>query len=270
VARPPLLSSRPVLRAPGRALLAAVRRLVSYSALGVLAVVALVRRPGEGGGMVRSQIARQVVFSAWDAIPMVAFIAALLSISLVALAATLVPAFEANLVLVRVLTLVLVRELAPLMTAILVVLRSCGAIAVELGYMSWRGELEALETLGIDPAKFVLLPRFVGLTVAVVSMTFLFVVAAMGASLVTAHFFAVAPSLKLFGANVSAYLHPEDVLIAFIKSLLYGGTIAAVACYHGLSVRDDITEVPRRASRALVEALSWCTVIGVAITLITL
>lgn len=259
-----------MLRGPGRALFAAVRRLVSYAALTVLAVVALVRRPAEGGGMVRSQIARQVVFSAWDAMPMVVFIAALLSISLVALAATLVPGFEATPMVVRVLVLALVRELAPLMTAILVILRSCGAVAVELGYMSWRGELEALETLGIDPAKFVLLPRFIGLTVAAVSMTMLFVVSAAGAGWLTAHFFGVAPSLGLLSANLGTYLHTSDVLIAFVKSLLFGGTIAAVACYHGLSVRDDLTEVPRRGSRALVEALSWCTAIGVAITLITL
>lgn len=251
-------------------LLDEVRQLVSYSALAVLVALALVRRPGEGGGMVRSQIARQVVFSAWDAAPMVAFIAALMSISLVALSATLMPSFEATTVLGRVLALVLVRELAPLMTAILVILRSCGAIAVELGYMAWRGETEALQTLGIDPLKFVLLPRFVGLAAATVSMTLLFSASALGAGLLTAHFFGLAPSLAGLTSGASGYLYPADLVIAFVKSLLFGGTIAAVACYHGLSVRDDLTEVPRRASRALVESLSWCAVIGVAITLITL
>jgi phospholipid/cholesterol/gamma-HCH transport system permease protein len=247
-----------------------VRRLVSYSALTVLVVVAMARRPGEGGSMVRSQIARQIVFSAWDAIPLVMLIAALLSVSVVAVSATLMPSFEATTVLVRMLALVLVRELAPLMTAILVILRSCGAIAVELGYMSWRGELEALETLGIDPVKFVLLPRFVGLVVAAVTLTLLFCAAAAGAGLLVAHMFAVAPSLGQLLANAEEYLHPADLIIAFVKSLLFGGTIAAVACYHGLSVRDDLTEVPRRSSRALVEALTWCATIGVAITLITL
>lgn len=258
------------MRGPGRALLAAVRRLVSYSALTVLAVVALVRRPGEGGAMVRTQLARQIVFSAWDAIPLVVLIAALLSVSVVALSATMMPSFEATNVLVRVLALVLVRELAPLMTAILVILRSCGAIAVELGYMGWRGELEALETLGIDPVKFVLLPRFVGLVVAVVTMTLLFCAAATAAGLLTAHVFGVAPSLGQLRANMGVYLMPSDVIIAFVKSLLFGGMIAAVACYHGLSVGDDITKMPLRSSRALVEALTWCTTAGVAITLITL
>lgn len=258
------------MRGPGRALLAAVRRLVSYSALTVLAMVALVRRPGEGGAMVRTQLARQIVFSAWDAIPLVVLIASLLSISVVALSATMMPSFEATTVLVRVLALVLVRELAPLMTAILVILRSCGAITVELGYMGWRGELEALETLGIDPVKFVLLPRFVGLVVATITMTLLFCAASTAAGLLTAQVFAVAPSLGQLRANMGEYLMPSDVIIASVKSLLFGGTIAAVACYHGLSVRDDITEIPRRSSRALVEALTWCTTVGVAITLITL
>jgi phospholipid/cholesterol/gamma-HCH transport system permease protein len=247
-----------------------VRRLVSYSALTVLVALALVRRPSEGRAVVRTQIARQIVFSAWDAGPLVLLIAALMSISVVALSATLAPSVQASTVLVRVLSLVLVRELAPLMTAILVILRSCGAIAVELGYMGWRGEIEALETLGIDPVKFLLLPRFLGLVAAVVTMTLLFSAAAAAAGLLTANVFGMAPSVGLLVTNVQAYLHPEDLVIAFIKSLLFGGTIAAVACYHGLSVREDLTEVPRRGSRALVEALSWCTVASVAITLITL
>ncbi len=258
------------VRGPGGALLAAVRRLVSFAALTVLALVALVRRPMEGGAVVRTQVARQIVFSAWDAVPLVLLIAALLSVSVVALTATLMPSMEATTTLVRVLALVLVRELAPLTTAVLVILRSCGAITVELGAMSWRGELEALETLGIDPAKFLLLPRFVGLVAATVTMTLLLSAAAAGAGLLTANVLAMAPSLGLLTANLGSYLQPTDVLIAFLKSVLFGGITAAVACYHGLSVRDDLTEVPRRCSRALVEAVSGCTIAGVAITLITL
>ena len=259
-----------MLRRTGRLLLAEVRRLVSYSALTVLVVQALVRRPAEGGRTVRMQVAKQIVFSAWDGVPLVLLIGALMSVSMVALSVALIPSFEATPLVGRVLAYGLVRELAPLMSAILVILRSSGAISVELGYMSWRGEVEALETLGIDPAKFLLLPRFAGLAVATVTLNMLFVLAAGGAGLLTADVLGVAPSLSYVGANLEQLLLPEDVVISFVKSLLFGGTIAAVACYHGLSVREDLTEVPRRASRALVESLSWCTVIGVSITLITL
>ncbi len=251
-------------------MLGEVRHLVSYSALTVVAAVALVRRPAEGGQAVRGQIARQIVFSAWDGVPIVVFFAVMMSVSLVALSATLLPSFEATAVLGRLLTHVLVRELAPLMTAILIILRSCAAITVDLGNMSWRGEIESLKTMGIDPAKFLLLPRFVGLSVATVNLTMVYIVVAIGAGMITAHMFAVAPSLGYISANVESFLYPEDLVIAFVKSLLFGGTIAAIACYHGLSVRKDLTEVPRRVSRAVVEALSWCTVVGVAITLITL
>lgn len=250
--------------------LAEVGRLVSYSALTVMVLGAMIRQTREGGGMVRLQIARQIVFSAWDGIRLVLLIGGLMSISLVALSATLLPSFEATAVVGRVLTHALVRELAPLMTAILVILRSCGAIAVELGYMSWRGEIEGLETLGIDPLKFLVLPRFAGLVVAVVSLTMVYIVVAIGAGFLTAQLFAIAPSFGYISANIEAFLYPEDLIIAFIKSVLFGATIASIACYHGLSVRNDLTAVPRRSSRAVVESLSWCTIIGVAITLITL
>lgn len=254
----------------GRIALHEVRRLVSYSALTVLVAKALVLRPREGGGTVRAQVARQIVFSGWDGIFLVLFIGAAMAISIVALAATLLPTFEATTVMGRVLAHVLVREVAPLMTAILVILRSCGAITVELGNMSWRGEIEGLQTLGIDPIKFVVLPRFAGLAVAVVGLMMLYILAATTAGLLTAQFLDIAPPISHIATNIESFLYPEDLVIAFVKSLLYGGTIASVACYHGLSVRDDITAVPRRASRALVEAITWCTVIGVAITLITL
>lgn len=254
----------------GRAVLTEVRRLVSYSALTVLVVKALILRRGEGHGTVREQVSRQIVFSGWDAVPLVLFIAAATTTSLVALSATLVPNFEATTMVGRVLAHVLVRELAPLVTAILVILRSCGAITVELGNMSWRGEIEGLDTQGIDPLKFLVLPRYVGLAVAVVTLTMLYITASTVAGLVTARVFGMAPSFAHISTNIELFLYPEDLVIAFVKALLYGGTIASVACYHGLSVRDDVTTVPRRASRALVEAISWCTVIGVAITLITL
>ncbi len=243
---------------------------MSYSALTVLAVVALVRRPSEGGAAVRGQVARQVVFSGWDGVPLVVFFAVMMSVSVVALSATMIPSFEAVGVLGRVLTLVLVRELAPLLTAILIILRSCGAITVELGNMSWRGEIESLQTMGIDPAKFLLLPRFIGLSVAAVALTMVFIVVAALAGLFTAQMFRVAPSMSHIVTNVESLLYPGDLMIALVKSLLFGGTIASIACYHGLAVHADLTEVPRRASRAVVEALSWCTIIGVAITLITL
>ncbi len=245
-------------------------RVVSYATLGVVTLGAVLRRPTEGGRVVWSQVARQIVFSAWDAVPLVGLIAGLMTMTGIALVTTLAPAVDTPDILGRIFASALVRELAPLMTAIIVALRSCSAVTVELGYMSWRGEVEALETLGIDPAKFLLLPRFVGLTGAVVGLTLVFVLAVFATGATGAYLLDVGSSLSHLATNLYTFVTPTDIAVAAIKSFSFGLIIASVACYHGLSVRKDITQVPRRTTRALVEALVHCTTVNVAITLIAL
>ena len=160
------------------------------------------------------------------------------------------------------------REIAPIATAVLVTLRSCAAITVELGYMSARREVEGIETMGIDPVKLLLVPRFVGMTTAMAGLTFVFTLAAFGAGLATGAALGIVPlQLEVLGQYAS-HVGLLDMVIAGAKALLFGVMIASIACYHGLSVRDDVTQIPRGTSRALVESLSYCSVVSVAITLI--
>jgi phospholipid/cholesterol/gamma-HCH transport system permease protein len=248
-------------------LLVELRRVVSYATLTALTFRAALRR-GEGTRVVRTQVARQVVFSGWDAIPLVALMSAVIACATVTVAANLLPSGQTPQLLSKILTFVLVRELAPWITAVIVILRSSSAITVELGYMSARGEIEAMQTLGVDPARYVLLPRFVGMIAGQVALTVVFVVAAFVAGLATAIALGVAPTFTL--ANVRTYLSASDVIVAVGKSLTAGTIVAAVACYHGLSVGRDVTQTPRRTTRALMEALVHCTLVMQLITLATL
>jgi phospholipid/cholesterol/gamma-HCH transport system permease protein len=245
-----------------------LRVVVSYATLGVLAAGAAFR-PREGTRIVRAQIARQIVFSGWDGVPFVAFMGGAMGLVTVAVSATLLPSGQTPALIAKILTFVLVRELAPWVTAIVVILRSCSAITVELGYMSQRGEIEAMQMLGIDPARFVLLPRFVGMIVAQVALTAVFVLAAFAVGLATAAALGVAPA---FGSleDATRHLAPIDVLLAVLKAIACGTIVAAVSCYHGLSVGRDITETPRRTTRALMEALVHCTLASALLTLVTL
>lgn len=265
-----VLRCDPVIARVGTDALTEVRRVVSYATLGLVTAGALLRRPSEGGRVVWGQVARQIVFSAWEATPLVALIASLMTTTVLALMVTLAPALETPELLGKLLAPALVRELAPLMTAIIVTLRSCSAVTVELGYMSWRGEVEALETMAIDPVRFLLLPRFAGLVAAAVGLTGVFVLATFVTGATTASLLGVGSSLSHLATNLYTYVTPADIGIAMTKSLVFGLIIAAVACYHGLSVRRDITDVPRRTTRALVEVLVFCTILNVAITLIAL
>lgn len=258
-----------MIAATGRLAISVALRIATYATLVVLALQALVWRPREGAAVVRQQIARQIVFSAFDGIPFVAVIGAVLATSTIAVTVSVLPGGQAPALVERVLTFVLVRELAPWMTAIVVILRSCSAITVELGTMSARGEVEAMQTLGIDPMKVILLPRFIGMVVAQVALTCVFVVAAFVAGVVTANSLGVAGVFSEVD-QLEAALEPIDVAICLFKAVVIGMLVAAVACYHGLSVRGDPTEIPRRVTRALTEALVLSTLTTAIVTLATL
>ncbi len=247
-------------------LLVELRRVVSYATLTVMTFGAALRR--DGRRVVRAQIARQIVFSGWDAVPLVALMGALVAVSMVVITATLLPSGQTPQIIEKVLTFVLVRELAPQVTAIIVILRSCSAIVVELGYMSARDEIEAMQTLGIDPVRYLLLPRFSGMIAGQVALTTVFVGAAFVAGVAAAVVLGVAPALSL--DNLREHLGPSDVLVAVAKSLVAGTLVAAVACYQGLSVGRDLTQIPRRTTRALMEALIHSTLALQLITLATL
>jgi phospholipid/cholesterol/gamma-HCH transport system permease protein len=253
----------------GRGVLGELIQVVSYATLAVVTALALARRPLEGAAVVSKQTARQVVFTGADAILLVVFIASMLAITVVAVGASTLGGINQPGLFGELLARMLVREIAPVATAVLVTLRSCAAITVELGYMSARKEVEGIETMGIDPVKLLLLPRFVGMTTATIGLTFVFATAAFLAGFATAAALGIIPFDLQVLAHHAQHVGPLDVAIAGIKAAVFGVMIASIACYHGLAVRDDLTRIPRGTSRALVESLSYCSAVSVAITLIT-
>ena len=76
--------------------------------------------------------------------------------------------------IVPIMVLVLFRELRPLLTAIIVIGRSGTAIATELGNIVIAHELEAIQVMGINPVYFIVTPRIIGVTIAVLSLTAIF------------------------------------------------------------------------------------------------
>ena len=254
----------------GRVLLTEIRRVVSYATLTVLTVGAALRPSRHARSVVWTQAARQIVFAGVEAIPLVAFLSAVGSAVLAIIAFTFFSGAEENKMVIDILTRLLVREVAPLSTAVVVALRSGAAITVELGTMSARGEVEGIETAGIDPIRWLLLPRFIGMAVATVGLTLVFVASvfagAFGAAVEAG---AIPPRLSAALPYVLA-LEPLDIGLALAKAGLFGVVSASVACYHGLSVGADVTEVPRRVARALVEILIHCSALAAVLALLAL
>jgi phospholipid/cholesterol/gamma-HCH transport system permease protein len=154
----------------------------------------------------------------------------------------------------KILVWVVMRELAPLLTAIVVIARSGTAIAAELGSMKINGEIDSLEMMGIPAERYLLFPRIVGVTGSLLILVIYFV---MASSLTS---FAVASlgwhiSFEQFSQGVILALGAKEVLLLFVKSLLFGLCISATCCCYGLSVDRSVTEIPQVATKAVMTSL---------------
>lgn len=146
------------------------------------------------------------------------------------------------------------RELAPLLTAILVAGRVGSAIAAELGTMKVSQEIDALEVMGIDPVALLVVPRLLGLMIAVPCLTlFAIVVGILGGCLVAVSVLHLGATGYL--ADSVAALSLDDFLGGVMKSLVFGTIIGLVGCHRGLETRGGATEVGRTTTAAVVGSI---------------
>jgi phospholipid/cholesterol/gamma-HCH transport system permease protein len=165
----------------------------------------------------------------------------------------------------RVLVAVVLRELAPLITAIVVAGRSGTAIATELGNMKVNSEVLALSSLGIDPVRYVVLPRMVGCIVSVFALMIYFSIVSLSAAFAIG-ILSSGASLSSFQQGVAGSVMPHDLALFFLKGIGLGLIVGWLSCHFGLEVKSSPTEVPQMASRAVVMSLLGCVVYNTALT----
>jgi phospholipid/cholesterol/gamma-HCH transport system permease protein len=207
---------------------------------------------------------RQVFFTGFEALPLVSVIAIFVGATLVFQMHLLGGKLHGELV-GQIVVAIILRELAPLLTAIIVAGRSGTAIATELGNMRAGNEILGLASLGLDPLRFVVAPRLFGTIVSVLVLTVYFGAIAT----LSGYGFSVligSSNLSMLRSGVGDALVPADLPLFVIKGLGLGTLIGWVCCYFGLEVRASPTEVPRKASQAVMMSLLVCVVYNALVT----
>ncbi|MCP4676481.1 MAG: ABC transporter permease [Deltaproteobacteria bacterium] len=165
----------------------------------------------------------------------------------------------------RMITVVVLREIGPLLTGVVIIVRSVTAISAELGVMRVQREIEALEVMGISPIRHLITPRIFGGLFSLLALNVLFAVVALAGGFLIARLLVSIPAGLFFSAVVSA-VEPAD-LVAFSLKIVAGGLgVFLIACYHGMSVGRSPTEVPIAVSRASLNALVFLVVFYGAIS----
>jgi phospholipid/cholesterol/gamma-HCH transport system permease protein len=195
---------------------------------------------------------RQLYFTGWESLLPVAF----MSLMCGALVTTQTIRFAGSdsTFVVKAMAWLIVRELGPLIATMMIIARSCPAIASELATMKVRGEITSLRHMGISPLDYLVLPRILGASLALAVLTLVFeCVAIIGGLGVSALFQNVS-----FANQISRFLlvvNPLEFLGSGLKGLAFGVIISSISCYHGMSIGTSFTEVPQAVIRAVTRSM---------------
>jgi phospholipid/cholesterol/gamma-HCH transport system permease protein len=231
---------------------------VDLATLLYLAVRELIAERGNGFSLVFEITLRQIYFTGVQALKVITLVSLTLGTVVIVQMGTQLSFIGGGVeFIVPVLILVICRELGPLLTAIIVIGRSGTAIAAELGNMVVTREVEAILAMGISPVYFLVTPRIIGVSIAVICLTTFFtVVGLLGGFGVSKLILPI--TFPAFLQELQDQLVFNDLLFAFLKSLVFGVLIGLTCTYHGLSVLYSVIEVPQAATRGVVSAMLFC------------
>jgi phospholipid/cholesterol/gamma-HCH transport system permease protein len=144
------------------------------------------------------------------------------------------------------------REIAPLLTALMISGRVGANNAAELGTMVVTEQVDALRVLAIDPISFLVLPRFIAITVTLLTMTlFADLLALFGAAYAGQLLIGVSP-LSFYHGVTSGLLGMGDVGNGLVKAGGFGLVIALASCHFGLSTTGGAPGVGRAVNASVV------------------
>jgi phospholipid/cholesterol/gamma-HCH transport system permease protein len=157
------------------------------------------------------------------------------------------------------------RELGPLVTAVVVIGRSGSAFAAQIGTMRVTEELDALETMALDPVAFLVVPKFLAMAVM---MPCLAIWADLMGMLGGAVFGVIGGGFTFGGYLIATRdaLLLRDVTSGFIKSIVFGMVITAVGCQEGFSTGAGAEEVGRSTTSAVVISILLVILIDLVFT----
>ena len=232
-----------------------------------LSVRAAVYDQAQGLRTVFSVVSSQVYFTGFQALPLITVLAlatgAIVVVESIAQLQLLgQPSMVGNLLIT-----IIVREIGPLLTALIVVARSGTAVATEIGNMRANREIEALETVGINPLSFIVFPRLVGGTVSVVCLAFYYNVVALFGGFVVATFVKDMP-FNFYADLLANAITVDDFGMFLLKNTFSGLIIFVVCCHQGMSVQQSAHEVPAMTTKAVVNSIIYVVLFNLGVSVV--
>jgi phospholipid/cholesterol/gamma-HCH transport system permease protein len=145
----------------------------------------------------------------------------------------------------------LIRELGPVLSALMVTGRAGSAMTAEIGIMRTSEQIDAIELMGLNPYRYLVVPKFVAGIIALPLLTAIFdVVGILGGFLVGGKLLGLGEG-TYFG-EMANYLDMTDVAVGIYKSLSFGVVVTWVCCYKGFHSGFGAEGVSKATTQAVV------------------
>lgn len=206
-----------------------------------------------------SSIAAVIYRNGYQSLPIIALLSFMIGVVITYQMGLQLRNYGANIYIVDLLGLAVLREFGPLITAIMVAGRTGSAFTAQLGMMKLNQEIDALDTMGVTPAELLLLPRIIGLVIALPLVT------------IWADVFGILGGMVISNSMLSItwydFLHRFEHVIplrAFLigigKTPIFALIISTIGCYQGMMVKDSADSVGLNTTRSVVLSIFFIIV----------
>ncbi len=160
-------------------------------------------------------------------------------------------AMSAEIYVPSVVAVSLTRELAPVLTALIVAGRVGAGITAEIGSMTVTEQVDALRAFAVNPVKYLVVPRFLGLVIMLPILTvFADLIGMLGGFVICVYKLYISPTL--YFTMIAEALTVRDVVTGLIKTIFFGAIIALVGCHQGLNVKSGAEGVGQSTTASVV------------------
>lgn len=167
--------------------------------------------------------------------------------------------------LARIVALSMVKEMSPVLTGMLLAGRIGAAFTAEIGTMRVNEEIDALETLGINPVRYLCVPRFVACVVMMPALViYADVVGVLGGGAVASTYFDL--PLSSYFDSVFDTLTFMDLSEGLVKGVVFGMLIATISCHRGLVTSGGARGVGEAITKSVVDCFVWVFVANYFVT----
>lgn len=188
------------------------------------------------------------------ALPIVSLVSLLVGVTLAYTGAIVLRQYGGDIYIADLIGLSMVREMGAVMTAVVLAGRTGAAFAATLGNMKANEEIDALETLGIPPVQFLVLPRLLALGVMMPLLAlYANALGILGGILVAFGLLGIPPAA--FWVEMLTIVDLSDIMSGVIKAVAFGFIIGLSGCLRGLQAERSAAGVGRAATSAVVTAL---------------